>query len=352
MNHRIIMIAKSLILVSLLTVVNAEDKICRALALAGGANKGAYEAGVIYGLNHLLDPADYAWDVVSGVSAGAMNSAAIALFAPEDGVEMSEFLGNFTLNLTNADVYKEWPHGYKEGLLFRSGIFDNSPLLNTITNTFKTFGSLKRKLHVAAVDANSGDYVTFDDRDTTFEDFPLRIIASGSVPFIFPHRHIDNMTLMDGGTVWNTNIVSAIERCLTMVDSQEQIILDVVLCDNAEVGDDFNETESDTIDNFMRYYSIHSYNKALVDVAEFIKAYPAVKMRSLFIPSGKLTSGADELRMDINLTGPMFLMGIKDVKTYINLTNTDATSQAEKLSQWYDSYHLRNTVKLSDFIYQ
>ncbi len=51
--------------------------------MSGGANKGAYEAGVIYGLNHLLNPADFAYDVVSGVSAGAINSGGVAMWAPE-----------------------------------------------------------------------------------------------------------------------------------------------------------------------------------------------------------------------------------------------------------------------------
>ena len=52
------------------------------MALSGGANKGAYEAGVLYGLNHLMNTSDLAYDVVSGISAGAINAAAIALWDP------------------------------------------------------------------------------------------------------------------------------------------------------------------------------------------------------------------------------------------------------------------------------
>ena len=48
--------------------------------MSGGANKGAYEAGVVHGLSHLLNNSDAYYDVVSGVSAGALNSAAIALW--------------------------------------------------------------------------------------------------------------------------------------------------------------------------------------------------------------------------------------------------------------------------------
>ena len=56
------------------------DGKCRALVLSGGSNNGAWEAGVMYGLLHDGNPADFAWDVVTGVSAGALNTCAIATF--------------------------------------------------------------------------------------------------------------------------------------------------------------------------------------------------------------------------------------------------------------------------------
>ena len=48
--------------------------------MSGGGNKGAYEAGVIYGFAHSSNPSDFAYDVVTGVSAGAINTAAIGLW--------------------------------------------------------------------------------------------------------------------------------------------------------------------------------------------------------------------------------------------------------------------------------
>ena len=35
---------------------------------------------------------------------------------------------------------------------------------------------------------------------------------------------------MDGGTVWDVNVDSAIEQCLEIVDSVEDIIIDVAIC--------------------------------------------------------------------------------------------------------------------------
>ena len=42
-----------------------------------------------WGLYHYGNPKDFAYDVISGVSVGAINTAAMAGWAPEDGVAMS-----------------------------------------------------------------------------------------------------------------------------------------------------------------------------------------------------------------------------------------------------------------------
>ena len=36
---------------------------------------------------------------------------------------------------------------------------------------------------------------------------------------------------MDGGTVWDVNVDSAINQCLEIVDSEEDIILDIAICE-------------------------------------------------------------------------------------------------------------------------
>ena len=58
-------------------ITNAKD-VCRGLVLSGGGNNGSWEAGVLYGLVNNGDPADFEWDVVSGVSAGSINTLAVA----------------------------------------------------------------------------------------------------------------------------------------------------------------------------------------------------------------------------------------------------------------------------------
>mmetsp|Transcript_3721 Transcript_3721/g.4263 ORF Transcript_3721/g.4263 Transcript_3721/m.4263 type:complete len:86 (+) Transcript_3721:51-308(+) len=60
------------------SVAEAKHKVCRALALSGGGSNGAWEAGVLWGFLNYGNPADFKYEVVTGVSAGAINSLAIS----------------------------------------------------------------------------------------------------------------------------------------------------------------------------------------------------------------------------------------------------------------------------------
>ena len=73
----------------------AEDTSCRALVMSGGGSKGAYEAGVLWGLiKSTTDISKFAYDVVTGVSAGAINTGAVSVFKPGDELNMVEFLSD------------------------------------------------------------------------------------------------------------------------------------------------------------------------------------------------------------------------------------------------------------------
>jgi hypothetical protein len=50
------------------------------------------------------------------------------------------------------------------------------------------------------------------------------------MPAVFPTRPYKSDILMDGGTVWNTNIATAINKCLELVDDKSKIVLDVAVC--------------------------------------------------------------------------------------------------------------------------
>ena len=65
----------------------------------------------MWGLLHYGEPADFAWDIITGVSAGAINTAATSVFATGDEVNMTEFLSDCWANLTSPDIWVNWPEG-------------------------------------------------------------------------------------------------------------------------------------------------------------------------------------------------------------------------------------------------
>ena len=60
------------------------DNKCRVLVLRGGGVHGAYEVGALQAIIETLDPPEYAYDYISGVSVGAINAAILANFQKGD----------------------------------------------------------------------------------------------------------------------------------------------------------------------------------------------------------------------------------------------------------------------------
>ena len=184
------------------------------------------------------------------------------------------------MNMTNERIYKKWPMGFVQGLLINSGMFDNQPLLDLVTDVLHKAGKIYKALIVGSVDANTGNYVTFSEKDTAFEDLPTAVVSSASIPFVFPHRVFKNHTLMDGGTVWNLNLVSAIQRCREMVDDDSKIVIDVISCSRT-----FKSTANHTdnsLGNVLKWWDIKSYNSHMRNVYEVQMAYPKVQYRYFF----------------------------------------------------------------------
>ena len=64
--------------------------------------------------------------------------------------------------------------------------------------------------------------------------------------------------LMDGGTVWNTDPISAIKQCLEVVDNEEDIIVDIAICGTDTIKKK-DETSHNSLFEFFRSYQLHSY---------------------------------------------------------------------------------------------
>jgi predicted acylesterase/phospholipase RssA len=76
-----------LLIMAVITAAETATKpnlICRALSLSGGGSKGAYEVGVLHQMARQLQGEDKVYDVMSGISVGSLNAAAMSLFEKGD----------------------------------------------------------------------------------------------------------------------------------------------------------------------------------------------------------------------------------------------------------------------------
>jgi len=109
-------------------------------------------------------------------------------------------------------------------------------------------------------------------------------MASTLIPAVFPTDTWDGATLMDGGAVWNTNLVSAVHRCRETVDEDSEITIDIVVCGYGGLDGSW-EFKDSTTNNWLRRKDITDYHTSIGDVAGVMSAFPEVNFRYFLAPT-------------------------------------------------------------------
>jgi predicted acylesterase/phospholipase RssA len=186
---------KSIVIAALmgLAVSAQQEGNCKALVLSGGGNNGAWEVGVLWGLAHKGNPEDFYYDMMTGVSAGAIATAAFAGFAKEDILEATEWVTNTFNGMTNASVYEEWPEGLIKSVLDgRPSILNDEPGIEYLTDKLSDpiFTGFKRDFSIAAQDIETNEYHQFTPDNVAFgSELAKAAFASASIPVVFPPMH-------------------------------------------------------------------------------------------------------------------------------------------------------------------
>ena len=143
------------------------------------------------------------------------------------------------------------------------------------------FSEIKRRFIINAVDVETGDYITFDQTNTVLEEMPQASLSSSSIPLFWQPQHFKGHILIDGGSVWNLNPISAIQQCLEIVDSEEDIIMDVAI-----YSDDYVQAETkvgSTLPNMLRAHNIRKSRNGIDMIDNALRAYPDVNYRNIFL---------------------------------------------------------------------
>jgi NTE family protein len=160
-----------------------------ALILSGGGARGAFQVGAE---KYARQVKGYQWDIIAGVSVGAMNGAMLAMHRYTRLMELWD-------NISDDQVYTG---GFNLISLIKiffghKSFYGNGPLQNLMQQEFEA-GRIIDDLHVGAVSLVSGEYVQF-----TRESLELSkaILASASIPVVWPPVDVstDYPAMVDGG---------------------------------------------------------------------------------------------------------------------------------------------------------
>ncbi|MCP4419725.1 MAG: patatin-like phospholipase family protein [Chloroflexi bacterium] len=179
------------------------------LILSGGGGRGAYHVGVM----RFLEEHEWFPSVVAGTSIGAVNGAAIA------SGHNAHSLWALWQRLTSDDVQKR-----RWNLLDGNFLLDTSPLRSTLQEhgwvNFERINSKEAAVHlrVTATEIHSGHLHVFGNSDDVYPSKMRRemielnhIIASCSIPIVYPATQLNDTLYWDGATVANTPLGPAID---------------------------------------------------------------------------------------------------------------------------------------------
>lgn len=186
----------------------------KALVLSGGGSKGAYQAGA---LKHLIGNLQINYNIICGVSVGAINAAFLSQFKAGQEVESSLELTDWWLKLNTESIYKRWMPFGRWHALWQPSFYDSQPLIDLITKNISLdrIRESGKKVSVGAVSLSSGKYTIFNQDN---DNFIKAVIASASFPGMLKPIEINGHLWADGGVKEITPIRTAIEMGATEID--------------------------------------------------------------------------------------------------------------------------------------
>jgi NTE family protein len=160
-----------------------------ALVLSGGGAKGAFQFAAE---KYVREVKGYHWDIIAGVSVGALNGSMIAMKKYE---RLEELWNTITRQDIMTGQLNLW--AILKMIFGAKSIYGNQPLAKLIEDDIEG-SQVDCDLRIGAVSLTSGEYIQFKKDDPGFQQ---AVLASTAIPIIWPPvEQIGAQTqLVDGG---------------------------------------------------------------------------------------------------------------------------------------------------------
>jgi predicted acylesterase/phospholipase RssA len=324
---------KSLTVSVLFFIKAASANKCKGLVLSGGSDLAVWEAGVMWGLSHYGVPEDYYWDVISGISAGSINTSITSGWKPEEVLEMTEFMSETYYSLQESWLFERRPN-FKD-MNQAHAVLNDDPALAFLRGILAMKPDFGRMVSVGALEVQTGEFWEFNQINTKYEDFAQAGLSSGSIPFALQPQHLHGGVLVDGGTVWDVNVYSAISQCRAVTENDEDITIDIVTIHS-------NNPPHDQIGNSMHNWrtvkkDIHWFWRDGLNYKRQLEACPKCNYRWTFAGRGPNDCPKDLRGLDFNGQDTWCLQEMGRNDALRALENDHYPQVTDALWRWADS---------------
>ena len=331
--------------------INSQDK-CHVLALQGGGDQGAYQAGALKGLAYNLPESERTWNIVTGISAGTLNGAGFSLFPSGKEIDAVDFLINVWKGIEDKNhIYQNWePYGVfgpVYALFKESGIYDTTPLRELVTGILKG-QKIQRDFYLGVVNIKSGDYEVYEAQKLTEEELVNAVLSSSAVPVIFPAIKFMNDDLYaDGGVRHGIDIIHGISKCKENGYEEKDILVDAVLCFRGKLNEE-DPTKLTALKAYMKSLEIFQKDRTIKDIQDIIDAHPNVNFRYIVKPTRALPNSKLPFVFDKAATEEMLKQGEEDAINIIKSFNSNSSSFKDEIKSEYKSTMESSIAKVSN----
>ena len=159
-----------------------------ALVLSGGGAKGAFQIGAE---KYLREEKGYTWDVIAGISVGALNGTMLAM-------EKYDRLESIWKDIRGEDVFEGRFNLFTalKLLLGAQSIYSNDPLAAIVDREVEP-EKIVKDLRIGTVSLRSGRYTVYKGEDPNIRK---AVLASTVVPIIWPPQYVseERQMMVDG----------------------------------------------------------------------------------------------------------------------------------------------------------
>lgn len=229
-----------------------------ALVLSGGGAKGAFQVGAE---KYAREVKGYHWDVIAGVSVGALNGAMLAMKKYDRLLEVWNTISDdqvYTGGFNLLSVVK---------LLFGArSFYGNQPLQRMLAQEFEP-QSIHADLRVGAVSLITGEYIEFRGDDPALE---RAVLASTVMPIIWEPVKVSDQhsELVDGGVRNLTPVGDVLDT------SPDEVV--IINC-NPQASEPLPGPPKDVVKIGLRTLDIMLNELFISDVREFVRINHLVK---------------------------------------------------------------------------